>query len=235
MGWFLMAGYRQWADGDALLPSELDDYLMGQTLMRFASAAARTAAITSPVAGMRSYLEDTGLDYIFDGATWQAMLLRRKKAANQSAPLNSTTFIDDTHLQVTLVPGEYFVDAWLHASGSTTGDIQTRWAFGGTASEFGRMCHGPTRATTNTEGGTAASPVTAANTVGVNRMSTHAMTTAVPYGLDGSNNSGIWEHLSLKVTSGGILKLQWAQETSSGTATTLSSASHIRVERVAAL
>jgi hypothetical protein len=228
-----MPGYRQWADGDALLPSELDDFLMGQTLMRFASDAARTAALTTPVAGMRSYLADTGLEYVFGGTTWEPVLQRKKKAANQTAP--STTFVDDTHLQVTLVPGEYFVDAWLHASGSTTGDIQVRWDFGGTLSEAGRMCHGPTRATTSTEGGTAASPVTAATTVGVNRMSTHAITTAVPYGLDGSNNSGIWEHLSLKVTAGGLLKMQWAQETSSGTATQLSSASHLRIERVATL
>jgi hypothetical protein len=228
-----MAGYKQWADGDALLPSEIDEYLMGQTLMRFATATARNAVLSSPVAGMRCFLGDTGLTYEFDGNQWIALLRRRKKLSAQSVT-SSTTLVDDADLKVTLVPGQYFVDAWLHVSGGTTGDIKVTWTFSGTFADSARMCQGPTRATTQVEGGDGINPVTAAVTVGVNRSSAHFLTSDVPYGLDASSTSGIHEHLSLDVSAGGVLKLRWAQETSSGTATTVSAASHLRIERAAA-
>jgi len=227
-----MGGYKQWADGDALLPSEIDEYLMGQTRMRFASAAARDAAITSPVEGMTVFLATTGLEYTYDGTYWSARIRRVKKDAVQNVT-SSTTVVDDTKLKATLTPGQYFVDAWLHASGGTTGDIKVAWTFSGTLTDSGRIAQGPTRATTNVQGGTAGTPVTAATTVGVNRSSAHLIGTEVPYGLDGSFTSGIHEHLSLDVSGTGVLKLRWAQETSSGTATSLSVASHLRVERVA--
>lgn len=38
--------------------------------MRFASAAARDAAITTPVAGMRAYLTDTGRTSVYTGSAW---------------------------------------------------------------------------------------------------------------------------------------------------------------------
>jgi hypothetical protein len=222
-----MPGYRQWADGDALLPSDLDDYLMGQTLMRFASAAARTAAITSPVAGMRSYLADTGLEYIYSGTTWAPMLSWLKKAANETVTSNAT-LQDDEHLTTTLVPGTFRVELFAHGSGGSTGDIKLAWAFAGTATESSRTCFGPGVNTTNTE-----ATAGAATTVGVTRASTHFITTEVSYGLDGTNNSGIHEDLFLVVTSGGILKLQWSQNVSNGTGATLSSASRMYVTRLA--
>jgi len=227
-----MGGYKQWADGDALLPGEIDEFLMGQTRMRFASAAARDAAITSPVEGMTVFLATTGLEYTFDGTYWAARLRRKKKTAVQSVT-SSTSVVDDTDLKVTLTPGQYFVDAWLHATGSTTGDIQTMWTFSGTLTDSARICVGPTQATTNVEGGIGGTPVTPAVTVGVNHMAAHLIATEVSYGLDGSNTSAIHEHLSLDVSGTGVLKLRWAQHAVSATATNLSAASHLRVERVA--
>jgi len=227
-----MGGYKQWADGDALLPSEIDEFLMGQTRMRFASAAARDAAITSPVEGMTVFLATTGMEYTYDGTYWAARLRRIKKTAAQPVT-SSIAVVDDLHLKATLTPGTYFVDAWLHATGSTTGDIKVTWTFSGTLTDSARIGTGPTRTTTQVEGGSVGSPVTAAVTVGVNRSSAHFLTSEVPYGTDGSSTSGIHEHLSLDVSGTGVLKLRWAQESSSGTATNLSAASHLRVERVA--
>lgn len=222
-----MPGYRQWVDGDALLPSDLDDYLMGQTLMRFASDAARAAAITSPVAGMRSYLVDTGLEYIYSGTTWAPLRFWLKKTASQTVT-SSTTLVDDTHITTTLVPGSFRVELLAHASGGATGDIKMAWAFAGTATESSRTCFGPGLNTTNTEATAAA-----ATTVGVTRASTHFATTEVAYGLDGTNNSAIHEDLFFVVTAGGILKLQWAQNVSNGTGATLSTATRAYVTRLA--
>lgn len=222
-----MPGYKQWADGDVLLPSELDDYLVGQSIMRFASATARTAQLPSPTEGMRSYLADTGLEYIFKGSAWAALGQFFKKASAQSIT-SSTAVVDDADLQVTLVPGTFRIEAFLHASGPAAGDVKTTWTFAGTASDSSRSCFGPGINTTNVE-----AAVTAANTVGVNRSSTHFITTEVSYGLDGTNTSAIHEDLYLVVTAGGLLKMRWAQNTSNGTASTLSVASRLYVTRLA--
>ena len=56
---------------ETLLSTEVNDYLMDQTVMRFASAAARTAAIPAPVEGMMSTLDDTNRTERYDGATWR--------------------------------------------------------------------------------------------------------------------------------------------------------------------
>lgn len=44
--------------------------LVGRSNMRFASASARNASITSPVGGMIAYLADTNLFTGYDGTTW---------------------------------------------------------------------------------------------------------------------------------------------------------------------
>ncbi|WP_405944763.1 hypothetical protein [Streptomyces sp. NBC_00932] len=44
--------------------------LVPRSNMRFASASARNATITSPVAGMRAFLIDTKLDTLYDGTAW---------------------------------------------------------------------------------------------------------------------------------------------------------------------
>lgn len=47
--------------------------LAARSLMRFASASARTAALTgvaAPVEGMLSYLQDTNKVYLYEGAAW---------------------------------------------------------------------------------------------------------------------------------------------------------------------
>ena len=53
------AGFKLFADGNVLLASEVNEYMMQQQIMVFASAAARDAAITSPSEGMFAFLKDT--------------------------------------------------------------------------------------------------------------------------------------------------------------------------------
>jgi hypothetical protein len=52
------AGFKLFADGDVLLASEVNTYMMEQQIMVFADAAARDAAITSPSQGMFAFLKD---------------------------------------------------------------------------------------------------------------------------------------------------------------------------------
>lgn len=64
--------YKVFANGFALNASELNTYLMNQSVMVFANAAARTAAFT-PTEGMVTYLEDTNALEVYNGTAWVAV------------------------------------------------------------------------------------------------------------------------------------------------------------------
>ena len=53
------AGFKLFADGNVLLASEVNEYMMQQQIMVFADSTARDAAITSPSEGMFAFLKDT--------------------------------------------------------------------------------------------------------------------------------------------------------------------------------
>lgn len=70
-----MAGLGLKNFGSEILTSnDVDGYLMQQTVMVFASSAARTTAFTaaslSPSEGMVSYLQDTNKIQVYNGSTW---------------------------------------------------------------------------------------------------------------------------------------------------------------------
>jgi hypothetical protein len=65
------AGYKLFATGDVLTAAQVNTFLMQQTVMVFASSAARTAALSGVLAeGMVSYLQDTNSLEVYDGAAW---------------------------------------------------------------------------------------------------------------------------------------------------------------------
>jgi len=65
------AGFKDFTAGDILTAAQVDEYLMQQTVMRFADAAARTTALSGVLAeGMLSYLIDTNAVEVYDGSNW---------------------------------------------------------------------------------------------------------------------------------------------------------------------
>ena len=62
--------YKTFANGFPLPASDLNNYLMNQSVIVFADAAARTAAIASPTEGMVTYLESDNELYKWTGADW---------------------------------------------------------------------------------------------------------------------------------------------------------------------
>ena len=68
------AGYRTFNTGDVLTASQVQYNLQNQTIMYFASVAARDAALTVGTVqeGMFAYLADTNTTVFYDGATWQS-------------------------------------------------------------------------------------------------------------------------------------------------------------------
>jgi hypothetical protein len=64
-------GYKDFTVGQVLTSAQVDGYLMQQTIMVFASSAARTTALSAVLAeGMFSYLTDTNATQYYDGAAW---------------------------------------------------------------------------------------------------------------------------------------------------------------------
>jgi hypothetical protein len=61
--------YKAFINGVGLPASDLNTYLMKQSVMVFASAAARDAALTA-AEGMVVYLEDTNAVMVYDGVAW---------------------------------------------------------------------------------------------------------------------------------------------------------------------
>lgn len=66
------AGRRTFQPGEVLTASNVNSYLMDQSVMRFASSAARGSAVGTAVIaeGMVSYLDDANAMEFYDGTAW---------------------------------------------------------------------------------------------------------------------------------------------------------------------
>jgi len=104
-------GYIEFATGDILTAAAANGYLASQTVMVFANAAARTAAITSPQEGMFSYLKDTNATEYYTGSAWAALggggggkVLQVVQAQTSTAVSISTTTFTDSGLSASITP-----------------------------------------------------------------------------------------------------------------------------------
>lgn len=64
------SGFLTFADGQVLTAAQVNGYLMKQAVMYFATAAARSSAITSPEEGMVTYRADADVLEFYNGTTW---------------------------------------------------------------------------------------------------------------------------------------------------------------------
>jgi hypothetical protein len=62
--------YKVFSNGSTLPASDLNDFLMRQSVIVFSSSTARASAITSPTEGMLTYLEDTNRFQYYSGTAW---------------------------------------------------------------------------------------------------------------------------------------------------------------------
>jgi hypothetical protein len=65
-----LVAYKVFSNGSVLNASEINDNLMNQSVAVFSNAAARTAAISSPVEGQMTYLEDVDRYDSYSGSAW---------------------------------------------------------------------------------------------------------------------------------------------------------------------
>jgi len=111
--------YKVFSNGDALTGGELNTYLMNQSVMVFASATARTAALPSPSEGMVTYLEDTNTLYLWNGSTWQSIVSvvgTGNILINSNFLINQRSYVSGT----ALASGAYGVDRWKATSANAS-------------------------------------------------------------------------------------------------------------------
>jgi len=121
--------YKVFTNGSVLNASEINDNLMNQSVMVFSNEAARTAAITSPLAGMVTFLEDTSAYESYDGAAWIGfgggsgilqVVSTTKTNIFVSSSIASGGTVAITDLEVTITPSS--IDSKILIQASIFGD-----------------------------------------------------------------------------------------------------------------
>jgi hypothetical protein len=94
-------GKKTFTAGDVLIAGDVNNYLMDQTVMNFATVAARSSAIPVPSTGMVSYVGDTGSEtpastipqiQAYTGAAWQNLEGTTLLAVNTFASVAAVNF-----------------------------------------------------------------------------------------------------------------------------------------------
>ena len=68
------AGFKTFTVGEVLTATNVNTYLMQQTVMVFATAAARSSALGANVAeGMLTYRTDANVFEFYDGTVWREL------------------------------------------------------------------------------------------------------------------------------------------------------------------
>lgn len=87
------SGFRTFATSEVLTASNVQNYLMDQAVMSFASSGARSIAISAPEEGMLAYLRDDDTLYSYNGTVWvpASSLVPHTSTTNPTAHTSATT------------------------------------------------------------------------------------------------------------------------------------------------
>jgi hypothetical protein len=113
--------------GEVLAASDVNSFLMDQSVMSFAGTAARGSAIPTPVEGMVTYLEDTDSLQMFNGSAYTNVANTGRGILSYQAATANTAISANTELTlftstVTILPGRLyeFFGAVTYQASSTT-------------------------------------------------------------------------------------------------------------------
>lgn len=194
-----------------------------QVVTPFATAAARTSAITVPVEGMVSYLQDTNVLDGYDAANWGHIsyipgFVLARKGSDQAVA--STTLADDADLQVPVVANAtYQLTLYGIYTASTAGDLKGGWS-GPSGAALDWTINGPASDQNTLTGIHYNGWNTIAGTDNIGGAGGGAVVFFAPMGI-------------LTTTTAGTLKWRFAQATSDATGTTMKSGSTLLLRQVA--
>ena len=104
-----LVAYKVFTNGSVLPASDVNTYLMDQSVMVFSSSATRAAALTAPVEGMLTWLQDTNKYENYNGSAWVALggsaILQVVSVPKIDAfTTTSTSYTDITGLSASITP-----------------------------------------------------------------------------------------------------------------------------------
>jgi len=134
------AGYRLFTTGDVLTAAQVQFNLQNQTIMYFANAAARDAALGVGVVqeGMFAYLADTNATVFYNGTAWEGIgdmtngTLTSPKETVQIVGTGAATLVDIDTLtaSVEVITANATADWVLNVRGSSTVTLNSTMAVG---------------------------------------------------------------------------------------------------------
>jgi hypothetical protein len=137
-----LVAYKVFTNGSVLQASEVNENLMQQAVATFSNAAARTAAITSPVEGQLTYLLDVDRYEWWTGSAWRSPF-GMTLVSSTSFTAQSTVTVNNVF---SAIYENYYVDLTLTQN---TAASDTTWTLvnGGTpaASNWGHSTYGLAR------------------------------------------------------------------------------------------
>lgn len=115
-----MAGHKTFANLEELDEAEINGYLMGQAVMRFADSTERGAELGAPSLGMVSFLEDAEAYEWYDGAAWVPLIPVPLVYATAGRPAATAVPVGESYFDSTLgVPVWSNGTDWVDATGAT--------------------------------------------------------------------------------------------------------------------
>jgi hypothetical protein len=134
------AGYKTFTTGDVLTAAQVQYHLQNQTIMTFATAAARDAALTAPIRqeGMFAYLADTDSVTFYNGTAWEVFgdqtlaTLTSPKEVNTTAagPATGTVNLDVVTSSILIYTSDATADWTLNVRGNSTTTLDSIMATG---------------------------------------------------------------------------------------------------------
>jgi len=138
-------GKKTFVAGEVLTAQDVNGYLMDQSIMTFASSAARSSAIPTPTEGMTSYRTDLDQLESYDGAAWRV---------TNGMALLSTTTLSGASTTISGISQAYAdLEIWVYGMTNATGNGFFRCAPNGLTT----VVHGT--GTVNAAGSSAFSPL----------------------------------------------------------------------------
>jgi hypothetical protein len=121
-------GRKVWNAGDVLAAADVNGYLMDQSVMYFANASARTAAIAAPTAGMHTFRADGTVVEVYNGSAWvSANSVGGSVTINNSNVTNTLTTIAGTAHDI--VTGNQGQTLYFTSGSAVTATLSTAAAF----------------------------------------------------------------------------------------------------------
>ncbi len=93
--------YKVFTNGSVLNASEINENLMNQSVMVFSNSTARAAALTAPVEGMLTWLQDTNKYENYNGTAWVALGSSAVLQVLSTAKLDTFTTTSTSYTAVT--------------------------------------------------------------------------------------------------------------------------------------